>query len=363
MKIKIYCFLLISIIASPFVKAQFNFYAGYQGIYDDNIFNNYLMISDYINNFSAGTAYNFESDFNNIQIYYEGSLNTFRKNTSKSFNAHRIGFVETHLFSIDDNPLNAGVNYSFRNNEDDFKVYDFNQLSTYINYKHSISETDFIIAGYIYNRNNYKNFSRFSHHEHRAFLSWISSFETGTSIFLNAEYNFKKYFETYELDSFLNEASYFKMMTNVSQSLNEQTGINGYVVYRKNLSEGSRYLLSDSLIYYEEEIFNDIYSYSGVETGVGFKHYFGDYVEFSAEAKYLIKNYSSLNAVAVDGNELSELREDKLWGVGAGLAFDLSGLVSGFSLSVSYNYLKNQSNDYYYNYTNQMISASLDYDL
>ena len=50
-------------------------------------------------------------------------------------------------------------------------------------------------------------------------------------------------------------------------------------------------------IYYEEEIFNDIYSYDGIETGVGFKHYFNESVELSLEAKYMIRNYSSLPAV------------------------------------------------------------------
>lgn len=362
MKIKIYCLLLIVFIVSSQLKAQFNLYTSYQGIYDDNIYNNYLNISDYINSFSLGTAYNFESEFNNVQIYYEGNVSTFNTNTSKTFNSHRIGLVETHLFSIDDNPLNAGINYSFRNNKDDFEVYDFNQLSAYINYRHSVSETDFILLGYIYNRNNYKNFSLFSHNEHKLFLSWISSFETGTSIFLNAEYNFKKYFDEYDYEGYLNEASQLKLMTNISQSLGEKTRMNGYVVYRNNLSDGSRYLVSDSLVYYEEEIFNDIYSYDGVETGLGFKHYFNDNIEFSIEAKYIFKNYSALNAVDIDGNELSDLREDKLWGLGAGIMFDLSSFINGFTLSVAWNYIDNTSNDYYYQYTNQMISALLDYN-
>ena len=342
--------------------SQFNLYTYYQGIYDDNIFNTSDKISDLINSLSFGSAYNFESEFNNIQLYYEGSLNLFQTTTSKSFNTHRIGLVETHLFSIDDNPLNAGINYSLRNNQDEFEVYNFNQISAYINYRHSVSESDFIIPGYIFNWNDYKNFTLFSHNEHRLFLTWISSFETQTSLSLNAEYLIKQYFEEYNFEGYLNQASQLKFRANVGQSISDLTGISGYAIYRKNLSDGSRYLVSDSLLYYEEEIFNDIYSYDGIETGIGFKHFFNEKVELNLEAKYLIRNYSSLPAVDKNGVELSTMREDKQFGFGAGLTYDLSDIINGISISANWNYFKNTSNDYYYKYSNQILSFSLDYD-
>ncbi|MCK7525416.1 MAG: surface lipoprotein assembly modifier [Ignavibacteriales bacterium] len=135
------------------------------------------------------------------------------------------------------------------------------------------------------------------------------------------------------------------------------TGLSAYAIYQKNLSDGSRYLISDSLIYYEEEIFNDIYSYDGIEAGLGFKHYFNEDIELSLEAKYLIRNYSSLPAADKNGTELDYLREDKQFGFGAGLSFDLSNVINGLSLSTAWNYYKNNSNDYYYKYSNQMISC------
>lgn len=353
---------IISILFFTSAEAQFNLYTYYHGIYDDNIFNNSEQVSDFINSFSFGSAYNLESEFNNVQLYYEGSLNYSQTTISKSFNTHRIGLVETHLFSIDDNPLNAGVNYSFRNNKNEFEVYDFDQLSVYINYRHSITETVFILPGYIFNRNNYKNFTLFSHNEHKLFLSWISNFETQTSLTLNTEYSLKQYFEEYDFEGYLNEASQLKFRANIGQSLSETTGMNSYVVYRKNLSDGSRYLISDSLVYYEEEIFNDIYSYDGIETGLGFKHYFNKNIELNLEAKYLIKNYASIPAVDRMGVELNETREDNQFGFGAAIAFDLSKFLSGLSLSATWNYFKNNSNDYYYKYSNQIFSASLNYD-
>lgn len=343
-------------------QAQFNFYTYYQGIYDDNIFNTSENVKDFINSFSIGTAYNFESEVNNVQIYYEGNLSLFNETTPKSFNAHRIGLVETYLFSIDDNPLNAGINYSFRNNKDEYEVYNFDQVSAYLNYRHSVSEGDFVLPGYIFNINTYNNFTLYSHKEHRLFITWISNFETQTSLTLNAEYLFKNYNEKYEYENYLNESSLLKFRFNFGQSLGDVTGLNGYVVYQKNLSEGSRYIISDSLIFYEEEIFNDIYSYNGIETGVGFKHYFNENFELSLEARYFVRNYSSLPAADENGTELDYLREDKQFGMGAGLSYDLSNLIGGLSVSATWNYFNNNSNDVYYKYTNQIISFSLDYD-
>ncbi|NWF88727.1 MAG: hypothetical protein HXY50_04605 [Ignavibacteriaceae bacterium] len=353
-------FLLGFMLLTP-VNAQFNLYSDYQGIYDDNIFNNNQKVSDFINNFSFGAAYNFESELNNVQLYYEGSMNSFREISSKSFNTHRIGFVETYLFSEDTNPLNVGLNYSRRNNRDEFEVFNFEQISAYANYRHSVSETDFILPGYIFNWNSYPNFTLFSHNEHKFFLTWSSSFQTKTSLSLNAELNYKQYLEQYDFEGYLNSASQLKFHINLGQSLGENTGINGFALIRKNLTDGSRYLVSDSLIYYEEEIFNDIYAYDGFEAGFGIRHYLTENIELSLESKYSLRQYSSLPAADIYGNELSSLRLDKLLGVGAGISIDMNSIINGLSFYAAWNYFKNTSNDYYYKYTNQIISASLNY--
>ena len=362
MKFLVKTIFMLVLIAVPKVNAQYNIYTYYEGIYDDNIFNTSEQISDFVNSFSLGSAYNIESEFNNIQLYYEGNLSLFQSNISKSFNTHRIGLVETHLFSVDENPLNTGINFSFRNNKDEYVVYDFNQISAYINYRYSVSESDYILAGYVFNRNNYKNFSLFSNNEHKFFVSWISNFESRTSLTFNTEYLIKKYFEEYNYPGYLNESSQIKFKANLGQSLSDLTGLNWFITYQKNLSEGSRYLVSDSLVYYEEEIFNDIYSFDGVETGIGFTHFFNDKIQLNLESKYLLRNYTSLPAVGKDGIELSTLREDKQFGLGIGISYDLSELLKGISVSANWNYIKNTSNDFFYKYSNQLISISLDYD-
>jgi hypothetical protein len=361
MRLRSFYFLLSVIFLNIPLYSQFDFYTGYQAIYDDNIYNNYEAVSDVINTFGLGTAYNSETENNNVQLFYEGSLSLFKTNILKNFNSHRIGLVETYLFSENSNPLNAGLNYSFRNNKDDFELFDFRQISAYINYRHSVSETDFILPGYLFNSNNYINFTLFSNYENKFFLAWSSSFETGTSFSLRGEAIYKIYVEQYDYPGYQNNATLLKLNFNTAQSLAERTGINGYFSYQKDFSEGSRYVLSDSLVYYEEEIFNNVYSFDSYEFGLGFRHFFGDNIQLSLEAKYLVRNFTALPAADIYGTELNYLREDKLAAFGAGLQFNLGSILNGLLLFTNLNYLKNSSNDYFYDFKNQILSASLEY--
>jgi len=346
---------------SAVTLAQTDFSISYEGYFDDNIFNNYENTKDYINSFSLASAYNFETNLNNIQVYYEGNLSSYQKYSFKNSNSHRIGIVETHLFSIDENPLNAGINFSLRNNKDDFKIYDFNQLSAYINYRQSIFNSNYLVAGYLFKGNNYKNFSLFSHYEHITFLRWISEFETGTSLTAGGEFNYKKYFDTYNEPGYADNASQFKIISSIYQVLSEQSGLALYFELRKNLTEESRYLTNDEYVYYEEEIFNNIYSNEGFSSGIEFTQMVNEDFGFGIETKYLSRNFTSLPAADLNGNSKDFFREDDLFVLGAAINFNLGFILEGFALETKWNYIWNKSNDYYYDYNNNLISFSINY--
>lgn len=361
-KISLQLFLILNLFAiTTEIYPQFNLYSAYQLIYDDNIYNNYQNTSDLINNFQLGTAYNFESEVNNFQIYYEGSFGDYQTNKLKSFNSHKIGIVNTHLFSDDYNPLNAGVNYSFRNNRDEFEIYNFRQLSAYINYRKLIKETNFILIGYIFLRNEYTNFSVFSNYEHKSFLKWISNFESKTSLMLSSEFNYKSYFDKYNFEGYANNGSFLKFHLNVGQSLTENSGANLFLSYRKNLTDKSRYVINDSLIYYEEEIFNDLYAFDGFDAGTGFTQIIGDEIKLSSEIRYSQRYFNSLYAADLNGIEFNDLRKDDQLSFGLGIEYDLGNLLKGLMLSATFNYIRNKSNDLYYDYSNQIFSFSIDY--
>ena len=344
-------------------NAQLYLTANVGGYFDDNIFNNYLIASDFINTFSGELGYDFETEQNILEIYYEGFFNRYYEYADKSTNIHKVGVVNTYLFSEFDNPLNIGLNYTIRNNKEDYYIYDFNQISAYANYTHSISESNKIQIGLVGNRINYENFSIFSNYQFKAFLRSANSFESRTSLTAAVELDQKNYIEDYSSKGLANEVLQVRMYTQLGQGITPKLGLSGFAFFRKNLNGGNRFVNSFDYVYYEEELFNDVYASDGIETGLTLTYLFLPNVIGKISGIYETRNYTDLPVADEEGNDLDELRIDNEFSLGASLEFGLSQIINGLYLSVNYNYIRNKSNDYFYNYNNQIFAISLGFDL
>lgn len=234
------------------IYGQLSFSAYFNGYYDDNIFNNYTSVSDFVTYYSPSAAYDFESLRNNFELYYSGGYGGYNENPDKNFLLHKFGLVETYLFSEDDNPFNIGVNYTLRRNKDDYIVYDFNQLSLYANYNCGINETDRIIGGYIFNKNDFKSFQVFSHLENKFFLKGIFNFNNKTSLLGGVEFDYKNYLEETTEENSTNTNSQLSFYLQAGYPLTESTGLSLFSSYRNNLNEGSRITNSGDYVLYEE---------------------------------------------------------------------------------------------------------------
>jgi hypothetical protein len=343
-------------------QAQFYLTADVEGYYDDNIFNNYLNESDFINAFTGELGYDFESEQNNFEIYYTGFFNRYYEYNDKSTTIHKFGAVNTYLFSENDNPFNVGLNYTVRINKEDYYIYDFNQISAYANYMHSISESNKIQLGVIGNRVDYENFSLFSHYQLKAFLRSINSFESKTSLTAAAEIDQKIYIEKMQSEGLSDEVLQAKLYLQLGQGITDDLGLSAYAFFRNNLSGGNRYFNTVDYIYYEEELFNDIYSNEGVETGLTLSYLFLPNFMGKVSGRYEIRNYTDLPAADENGNELDEMRQDNQYSAGASLEFGLGEIIAGLYLALNYNYIKNTSNDYYYDYNNQIYAITIGFD-
>jgi hypothetical protein len=351
---------LLIIFNSSFVFPQLSFSARVENYYDDNIYNNYDKTSDFVHSASADLGYDFESDDNNFQIYYAGNLSYFRENIFKTSNSHKFGIVNTYFLSEEGNPLNAGINYAARNNRDELSVYDLSLISGYLNYRHFINETDYFLTGYLFFYNDYKNFNSFTHFEHRGFAKYSSTLESKTTLSIGTELDFKIYKLKYNSPDIADNITQWKSYFQASQNIFPSTGLSGYIMYRKNLSTGNRYISFIDYVYYEEEIFNDAYSNDGIETGASITQMISDDAAVKAEFLYAQRNFNSLYAALIDGTDSNKLREDDYFAFGTELQFDLSGWFNGLGISFNYNYLLNKSNDYFYEYDNNLTSVTLE---
>lgn len=347
---------------SSSLHAQIYLLTSVEGYYDNNIFNNYLGASDFVNAFSGEIGYDIESEQNNFELYYLGFFNRYYEYADKSTTIHKFGAVNTYLFSEYDNPLNVGINYSIRINKEDYFIYDFNQISAYANYMHSISESNKIQLGVIGNRIDYENFSLFSHYQLKAFLRSVNSFESRTSLTVGAEIDQKIYIEKMQSEGLTDEVLQAKLYLQLGQGITDNLGLSAYAFFRNNLSGGNRYFNTTDYVYYEEELFNDIYSNEGIETGLTFSYLFLPNIIGKISGRYEVRNYTDLPAADREGNELDELRQDNQFSAGASLEFGLGEILSGLYLALNYNYIKNNSNDYYYDYNNQIYAITLGFD-
>jgi hypothetical protein len=344
------------------LHAQLYLTADVASYFDDNIFNNYLNASDFINAFSGELGYDFESEQNIFEIYYTGFFNRYHEYADKSTTIHKFGAVNTYLFSEYDNPFNIGINYAVRNNKEDYYIYDFNQISAYANYMHSVSESNKIKLGLIGNRIDYKNFSLFSHYELKAFLRSINNFKSRTSITASAEIDQKIYIEKMQSEGLAYDILQAKFYLQIGLGITDNLGFSGFAFLRKNLSGGNRYFNTIDYVYYEEELFNDVYSSDGVATGLTFTYLFLPNIIGKFAGGYEIRSYTDLPAADENGNNLNELRQDNQVSAGASLEFGLGKILNGLYLSLNYNYIKNTSNDYFYDYTNQIYAITLGFD-
>jgi hypothetical protein len=353
----IYIFLIVAFGSVSFPQLSLN--TTFENYYDDNIYNNYDKTSDFVHSASVDAGYDFESDNNNFQLYYKGNLTYFRGNNFKSSNSHKFGIVNTYFLSEEANPLNAGVNYALRNNRDELSIYDLSQLSAYANYRHFTNETDYLLTGYLFFYNDYKNFDSFTHYEHKGFAKYSSTFSTKTTLSLGTEIDFKIYKLKFNSPDIADNITQWKNYLQIAQGLTESTGLSGYFLYRKNLTTGNRYITYTDYVYYEEEIFNDAYSNDGIETGAALTQLLSDDVIVKGEFVYMQRKFNNLTVALADGTETDILRKDNYYALGAEVEINLSGLTDGLGLSFSYNYLINKSNDYFYDYDNNLTSISL----
>lgn len=340
------------------LNAQLDISSEFYRYSDDNIYNSALKVSDNIYNTSLNGVYNFKSEKNTLQLFNQNSMNYYQENIETSSLFNKFGLADNFQIS-DVTQINLGINYSLKNNRDVFTLLDYSQISAFGNMRFSFSETDILTAGYIYYFTSFKNFSLFSNTVHKTFLRFNSSFESETSIILSSDISAKLY--PAELGNPASEAYQVNLFAQVGQSVAENTGMSLYFQLRNNLSQVTRTFYYDNTLFYQDELFNDVFSNEGYEIGFTFTKLFSQAFGLKGEVSYSNREYSMLPALDFDGNTIAQARIDNQFGIGVEVQQDLSAYLNDLTAHLNWNYLINKSNDRLYKYDNQLLSIGLDY--
>jgi hypothetical protein len=359
-----------------------------------------MALSDYVFQFSGYIAHSSQGENWRFRIYYRGSLSLFKNYNDRNYHYHRMGTVWSQDISKTGSLLNLGINGSLRKNKMLYNYYDFKDVSGYANIKIKFGPSISTVVGYKIRGRWYSNLPELEYKEHFFFARYTHFFQTQTSIILEGNYGRKIYLEqivgttseywnsqwnmNWEENNHHSEGWGMGGMSmgswasgtsqvvskpisaqlvgkiRIAQSLGKTTGLSAEFLLRRNSENIARYLPGQVSSYItEDELYDDRYGYESEEIEIMITQYLPWEFAFKSTTGYRWKDYSRRPALDLDGNTLPDqtLRVDEqmlLW-INLSKPFTLfTGRDANIYLD--FFWVKNQSNDFFYNYKVGLIS-------
>jgi len=359
---------------APAAIAQLSTEASVTAMLDDNVNNNYLRISDRVTSALVGLGYDWETASTNTQAFYTGALNYFSAVTERTFQVHTLGLTYAKVFDEDDQTLlNIGGMVSARLDRGDYTFYDNTQWSVYGNVKQYLADGIMGRASYSFRSVRLAELPDFNYTEHYGFIQGTFLLPTRTTLILEADIGTKVYAST-NVDSTLQAGATGRRgsrattasspgvtqvigLARIGQPLMEGTGLSLTAGYQLNLQKETRYLTSDYGSLSDDELFDDHYGFEGLQTGVMLTQLLPAAMELKIGGTLQNRKYTDRPAYDLAGGQVAGTREDtrKILTLQLEKRFESPGVVFG----LSWEYITNRSNDFFYDYTNNALTVRL----
>ncbi len=289
---------------------------------------------------------------------------------------HSIGLAHSHLLGEElQTQLNAGLTCNLRRNRASYTFYDHQQVSAYVNLKHYLAERSLSRVSYSFRYLSFDELSDFNYVEHYGFAQLTQSFTTKTTLILEADLGTKIYTsanleETASMSrgrghggrvvaASRPKVTQFAGIARLGQSLVAGTGLSLTAQYQINLQKDSRYLSSEYGVISDDELFDDHYGYEGPQVNVMLMQLLPAGMVMKISGGTQQRKYSERPAYDLDGNQLAGERADTRRVLSMQLEKNFKTL--GFSLGLAYDSIRNESNDRFYDYTNNALTAQLSF--
>lgn len=374
---KTFCFISITICLFLFIstaKSQLIINTSIHNAFDDNVNNNYQNTYDRFTQLTLQAGYDFESENRNIQLFYIGAYNYYQNIIARSFFIHSTGVVYSKLFGEEsDKILNIGGNYNARIGREEFSYFNNSQYIGYINFKYPLMESSFGKLGYRLKYLSYQELSELNNLENYFFAQFMSFFSTRTTLALEANLGIKSYTnappETTSLNYGMGKGktsidnsnpSVIQLGGNirVAQSIFDYTGLSFAAGYQTNLQQETRYL-APGIILSDDDLFDDNYGYEGPS----FEATLTQVLPFSIMGKvsfnYLNKTYVNRPAYDLLDSIKANTRIDKVYFLSLLIEKEFP-ILNGLTVSLMYDFIRNASNDEFYDYKNNVWAISFE---
>jgi len=381
---------LILFMSLGFLQAQFSKSLEISSYYDDNLFRSVQAEQDVLTDFMLGLSY--QPEKSNIKFNYSGDFFLYQNNDLRDFSVHEIGLSYSLPYSKNSNDmLYFGLDYTLRVNGDDYSYYDYDQLYAFASL-HLDLDFMFLTTGYNYRHRSYSNLPELTNDRHYIFTRLNKSFESKTTIILEADLGQKSFsgqeiYSTTTMDDGsgwrggrnssskmtavnsedqqvrLNQAV---LLARVSQSLHEKVGL--YVQYRRQFSftNETSYINADGY-YQDEELFDDPFSYESEGYASQLTWVLPWTMKMQLAGALVSKDYISERAYisAQDSTGSGAVRNDdrstlnfnitKTW-------FIKKPWIESLHFNLHYNYIRSESNSYWYDYRNNIFGAGIQWN-
>lgn len=359
--------LLLAGVSANQALAQFGVEASVTGMYDDNINNNYLQISDKVSTLSLNTGYGLDFGSWYTRAFYDGILNYFQNVTERTNQFHSGNLTLAHSSGEDDeNILNIGLSYGQGFYRGDYSFYDHSLWSVSVTYKHFLTDRIINKLGYSFRSVSFAELGDFSYSEHAVSGNFSFALPTSTTLIFQADLGSKFYSTAAPTEgtggmrrstvSILPGVTQLTGMIRVGQSIVEGTGISLTTKYQWNIQKQTRYLSSSYGVISDDELFDDHYGYEGLHTSLMLTQVLSESMLLRMTGGLQNRLYSSLGAYDLVGNQVAIQRVDQRSYVGLFFQKDFD---FGLTLKTAYDLIWNASNDAFYEYRNNALTVEV----
>lgn len=390
-------------------NSQWKFSLSYDQEYNDNPFRLPEAEKSLISNFKLGT----EKNFNKISLGYYGNYSHFNNILDRNFYWHQLA-----VFGGSDT-TNWGIYGEQRINKREYNIFDYKELNAFLRHRFFFKGIITNWSGGL-QYNNYDQLAELNNWKLSSSLRFHKTFPTKTTIITGLNIDHKNYLNSSQLyemapdssisklnlastsilnvtgngkghggsngggkgyrygeeNGYLSPNSYvdfgnpsvtqLSFSLRVAQSLNQTTGFAIQYFSRFLLSGEDKYISDISYNYNQEsEIFNDPMGYESHSFGSELTKLLPADIILKLSAYYVIKDYSAQGIYIDEENyDSGTLRQDKYKTVFLNLKKNIGlNIFGGNDLALSFNYLwiDNNSNSYWYDYTNNYGSVRLEF--
>jgi hypothetical protein len=166
-------------------------------IQDQNAFQNYEAISDFIIEPSATISYSRSWKNSRIRGFYEGGYAHFQEYGQRVFQTHYGGLALHQVLGESGSTLSAGIQSGLRANHDSiYAYYDYGHQIAYLNWRQVWTSRGMTLAGFWGQQRRYRQIPEFNFQELRFFLQQNLFFRSRTTVIGRIQLGTKRFLES-----------------------------------------------------------------------------------------------------------------------------------------------------------------------